>query len=61
MDELRNTPIDPLGAAKDELKRAAETCEHNAPIHEAEGNLDQAALARANAVSYRAGLEKLEA
>jgi hypothetical protein len=44
-----------------ELTRAAETCEHNAPIHEAEGNAEQAALSRANAANYRAAIEVLAA
>jgi hypothetical protein len=46
-------------AAIAELARAAETCEHNAPIHEAEGNAEQAALSRANAANYRAAIEAL--
>ena len=43
-----------------ELQRSAEICEHNAPIHEAEGNAEQAALSRANAASYRAAVTALE-
>jgi hypothetical protein len=46
-------------AAIAELDRSAETCEHNAPIHEAEGNAEQAALSRANAQGYRAAIEAL--
>jgi hypothetical protein len=48
-------------AAIAELSRAAETCEHNAPIHEAEGNAEQAAFSRANAANYRAAIETLHA
>ncbi|HYN54378.1 MAG TPA: hypothetical protein VES38_06710 [Methylotenera sp.] len=32
---------------------------NNAPIHEAEGNLDQAALARENAEDYQAAIDFL--
>lgn len=39
----------------------AEICEHNAPIHEAEGNHAQAECSRANAASYRAAIERLQA
>jgi hypothetical protein len=46
-------------AAIAELTRSAETCEHNAPIHEADGNAEQAALSRANAANYRAAIEAL--
>lgn len=42
-----------------ELERAAETCEHNAPIHLAEGNAEQAALSTANAQAYRAAVAAL--
>lgn len=49
------TKSEELDAAIDELRRSAETCEHNAPIHDQEGNHEQAELSRANARSYRAG------
>lgn len=48
-------------AAVAALQVAAETCETNAPIHEAEGNVEQAALSRSNAQSYRAAIETLQA
>jgi hypothetical protein len=48
-------------AAIAELTRAAETCEHNAPIHEAEGSAEQAALSRGNAANYRAAMQALAA
>lgn len=48
-----------FSAAMAQLEVAAETCEHNAPIHEAEGNLEQAALSRANAENYRAAIARL--
>ncbi len=48
-----------LNPAIEELARSAETCEHNAPLHEAEGNAEQAALCRQLAASYRAGEVRL--
>lgn len=39
----------------------AETCENNAPIHEAEGKHEQAAMDRANATAYRAAIALLSA
>mgnify|MGYP001191846849 CR=1 FL=1 len=47
-------------AAIAQLSVSAETCENNAPIHEAEGNAEQAALSRANAVAYRSAIATLE-
>ena len=47
-------------AAIAQLGISADVCENNAPIHEAEGNAEQAALSRANAESYRAGIEALK-
>jgi hypothetical protein len=46
-------------AAISQLMISAENCENNAPIHEAEGNVEQAALSRANAESYRAAIAAL--
>lgn len=46
--------------AIEQLKISAETCETNAPINEAEGNLDQAALERSNAAAYREAIQVLE-
>lgn len=43
-----------------QLMLSAETCEANAPIHEAEGNAEQAALSRSNAASYRAAIAALQ-
>lgn len=40
---------------------AAEICENNAPINEAESNHEQAALERSNAQDYRAAIAALEA
>ena len=39
---------------------SAETCEMNAPIHESEGNHEQAETSRKNAESYRAAIERLK-
>jgi hypothetical protein len=50
-----------LDVAIDELRRAAETCEHNAPIHDAAGDVAQAELCRSNARSYRLGEQHLRA
>lgn len=61
MDQALNIPIDPLLGAKCALQAALDVVETNAPIHEAEGRQDQAALSRANAASYKLALEKLEA
>lgn len=61
MDQALNIPIDPLLGAKSVLQAELAIVETNAPIHEAEGREDQAALARANAASYKLALEKLEA
>lgn len=47
-------------AAIAELQRSAEICEHNAPIHEAEGNAAQAKLSRRNASAYRAAIDLLK-
>jgi hypothetical protein len=52
-------PKHPLDAAIDELRRSAETCEHNAPIHGADGNHEQAELSLELARSYRAGVAAL--
>ena len=43
-----------------QLTISAEVCETNAPINEAEGNHDQAALERSNAAAYRAAIARLE-
>lgn len=48
-----------MEAAIAQLEVSAETCENNAPIWEAEGNHEQAALSRANAESYRAAICQL--
>jgi hypothetical protein len=48
-------------AAIAQLIVSAETCENNAPIHEQEGNHEQAELSRKNAEDYRAALQVLEA
>lgn len=50
-----------LEYAIDLLRRSAETCEHNAPIHEASGDTDQAKLDRELAKSYRAAEQHLRA
>jgi hypothetical protein len=42
-----------------QLAQAAEICEHNAPINEAEGDHAQAALERSNARHYRAAIAAL--
>lgn len=47
--------------AKATLETAAETGEHNAPIHEAEGQHTQAALSRAVAADCRAAIAELDA
>jgi hypothetical protein len=47
-------------AAIAQLIVSAETCENNAPIHEAEGRIEQAACARANATSYRLAIDALQ-
>lgn len=57
MDTTAKADLNPAIA---ELQRSAETCEHNAPIHEAEGNAEQAELSRRNAASYRAAVTVLE-
>ena len=49
-----------LNPAIAQLMLSAENCETNAPIHEAEGNLEQAELSRANARSYRAAIAVLQ-
>ena len=48
-------------AAIAQLIISAETCETNAPIHEAEGNHAQAELSRQNAENYRYAISVLEA
>ncbi|MCY1414007.1 hypothetical protein D3C76_538200 [compost metagenome] len=48
-------------AAIERLKQAAEACENNAPIHEAEGEHEQAALDRTNAQAYRSAIDALSA
>ena len=48
-------------AAIAQLTVSAEICEHNAPIHEAEGNHVQAELSRANAENYRYAISLLQA
>jgi hypothetical protein len=48
-----------LAPAVAQLEVAAQTCEHNATIHESEGNHEQAALSRSNAESYRAAITAL--
>lgn len=47
-------------AAIAQLIDSAEMCEANAPIHEAEGRIDQAACSRANAASYRMAIVALQ-
>lgn len=56
-DKLHHAPA--VQAAAVELDIAANTCEHNAPIHESAGNMDQAELSRANAASCRAAIARL--
>lgn len=56
-DRLANA--DDMGAAVASLMIAAETCENNAPIHDADGNREQGALSRGNAASYRAAIARL--
>lgn len=46
-------------SAINQLTISAQICENNAPIHEAEGKHEQAALSRANAQSYRAAIQAL--
>ncbi len=43
-----------------QLEIALDIVETNAPINEAEGNLEQAQLERECAASYRAAIEKLK-
>lgn len=50
-----------LDYAIDELRRSAETCEHNAPIQEAKGDHEQAKLCRELAKDYRAAEQHLRA
>lgn len=49
-----------FSAAISQLYIKAETCETNAPINEAEGDIDQAQLERDNAKSYRDAIAVLE-
>lgn len=44
-----------------QLTISAEVCETNAPINEAEGNHEQAAIERKNAQSFRDAIARLEA
>lgn len=46
-------------AAIIQLTVGAEIAENNAPIFEAEGNHEQAALSRSNAANYRAAIKEL--
>lgn len=48
-------------AAIAQLLIAAETCDTNAPINEAEGNHEQAKLERENARDYRLAIASLQA
>lgn len=57
-DRLHHAPA--VHAAAVELDIAANTLEHNAPIHADGGNQAQAELSRANAASYRAAIERLQ-
>lgn len=52
---------DELDIAIDRLQQAAEACENNAAIHEKDGDLEQAALDRKCAESYRAAERHLRA
>jgi hypothetical protein len=52
---------DELDIAIDRLQQAAETCEHNAAIHDTSGDSEQAALDRKCAESYRAAERHLRA
>lgn len=56
-DRLHHAPA--VHAAVVALDIAANTCEHNAPIHESAGNMEQAELSRANAASCRAAIARL--
>ncbi len=49
-----------MQAAIETLRIAAEVCETNAPINEAEGKNDQAELERKNATEYRAAILVLQ-
>jgi hypothetical protein len=57
----RMYPTPAMAGAVAALQIAAETCEANAPIHEAEGNHEQAECSRNNAASYRAAIARLTA
>lgn len=57
--DARGNLVD-FAAAIEQLRVSAETCEGNAPIHEAMGNAEQAALSRANAANYRAAIARLQ-
>ena len=49
-----------MQSAIESLRIAAEVCEHNAPLNDAAGNADQAAIERKNAAEYRAAIEVLK-
>ena len=49
-----------FGATINHLMISAEICENNAPIQEADGNLEQAALTRAQAANFREAIEQLQ-
>lgn len=61
VDSSRRHHMNELDPAIDILRQHAETCEHNAPIHEASGDTDQAKLDRELAKSYRAAEQHLRA
>lgn len=47
--------------AIEELQIAKDVCDNNAPINEAEGNTDQAALERARSAAIDESIEALKA
>lgn len=42
------------------LSIAKDVCDNNAPINEAQGNIEQAALERQNSIEYGAAIKILE-
>ena len=50
-----------MQSAIETLRVAKAQCDNNAPINEAEGNIEQAALERQNSVEYAKAIEILQA
>ena len=50
-----------MQAAIEQLEIAKDVCDVNAPINEAEGNADQAALERRNSAVFAQAIEVLKA